>query len=157
MLRAFGVPLPAGVALGIRLAAALGTLALAWRVKRDGGPRSFALAVLVLSGCYITLFGPRNEFLSFIVLTPSLAALAGLVLIRDEADYRGWLLIAAAVVLGFAWNLRVDAVLKPAIVTVIYVWLAWLMASSERWREIVEGNVAAPGDDGQNSRRAAAA
>ena len=157
MLRGLGVQLPAAVTLAIRLAAAVGTLALAWRVKRDGGPRSFALAVLVLSGCYITLFGPRNEFLSFIVLTPSLAALAGLMLLRDEADYRGWLLIAAAVVLGFAWNLRVDAVVKPAIVTVIYVWLAWLMAASGRWREIVEGSRPAPGDDGQDPRRAAAA
>jgi hypothetical protein len=99
------VQLTPSVALGVRLAAALGTLALAWRVQRTGSSRSFAVAVLVLSGCYITLFGPRNEFLSFIVLTPSLAILAGLMLIRDDADYRGWRFVRSAT-LGFAWSRR---------------------------------------------------
>jgi hypothetical protein len=140
MVRALGVELPAGVALAIRLAAAFGTLALARRVKQDGDARGFAFAVLILSGCYITLFGPRNEFLSFIVVTPSLALLAVLLLTRDAADYRGWLLIAATLALGFTWTLATNAVLKPAIVTVIYVWLAWLMAAPARWRALVEGN-----------------
>jgi hypothetical protein len=138
MVRALGIELPAGVALALRLAAALGTLALAWRAKQTGDGRSFAFAVLILSGCYITLFGPRNEFLSFIVVTPSIALLAALLLNRNASDYRGWLLIAAALVLGFAWTLAIDAVLKPAIVTAIYVWLAWLMAVPARgahwWR-----------------------
>jgi hypothetical protein len=58
-------------------------------------------------------------------------------LMRDDADYRGWLLVAAALVLGLAWGLEVDSVLKPAIVTAIYVWLAWLMAMPARWSEIV--------------------
>ena len=39
-----------------------------------------------------------------------------------------WLLVVAALSLGFSWSLSIDAVLKPAIVVVIYVWLAWLMA-----------------------------
>jgi hypothetical protein len=150
MLRAIGVQLPASLAIGIRLAAALGTLALAWRVKQQGGARSFAVAVLVLSGCYITLFGPRNEFLSFIVLTPSLAALAGLILMRDDADYRGWLLVAAALVLGLAWGLEIDGVLKPAIVTAICVWLAWLMAMPVRWSEIVQSLEPVRADPGEH-------
>jgi hypothetical protein len=141
MMRGLGVPLPAGVALGIRIAAALGTLALAWRVKRDGGTKNFAFAVLVLSGCYVTLFGPRNEFLSFIVLTPSLAVLAGVMLMRNDADARGWLLILAALLLGFTFDyLAVDGVLKPAIVLAIYLWLTWLMAVPARWRGILEGD-----------------
>jgi len=140
MVRALGIELPAGVALALRLAAALGTLALAWRAKQTGDGRSFAFAVLILSGCFITLFGPRNEFLSFIVVTPSIALLAALLLNRNASDYRGWLLIAAALVLGFAWTLAIDAVLKPAIVTAIYVWLAWLMAVPARWRALVEGD-----------------
>jgi hypothetical protein len=140
MVRALGVELPAGMALAIRLAAALGTLVLAWHVKHDGSARSFGFAVLILSGCYITLFGPRNEFLSFIVVTPSLVLLAVLLLTRAAADYRGWLLIAAALALGFTWTLATDAVLKPAIVTAICVWLAWLMAAPGRWRALVEGD-----------------
>lgn len=141
MMLGLGVPLPAGVALGIRIAAALGTLALTWRVRRAGEARSFAFAVLMLSACYITLLGPRNEFLSFIVLTPALAVLAGLMLMRNDADYRGWLLILAALMLGFTFDyLNIDGVLKPAIVLVIYVWLAWLTAVPERWLAVVEGD-----------------
>ena len=141
MVRGLGVPLPAGAALGVRIVAALGTLALAWRVRRDGGTKSFAFAVLVLSGCYITLFGPRNEFLSFVVLTPALAVLAGLMLMRNDADGRGWLLILAALMLGFTFDYHdVDGVLKPAIVLAIYVWLAWLMAVPARWCGIAEGD-----------------
>lgn len=148
MLRPLGIQLTAGVSLGVQLAAALGTLALAWRVRRAGGSRSFALAVLLLSGCYITLFGPRNEYLSFVVLTPSIAALALVMIGRDESDYRGWLLILAAAVLGFVWSMPVNNTLKPAIVLAIYVWVAWLMAVPARWREIVEGTAALPSDAG---------
>jgi len=140
MLHALGIDLPWVAALVARVAAALGTLVLAWRVRVAGGSRSFALAVLLLSACYVTLFGPRNEFLSFIVLTPSLAVLAALMLVRDDSDYRGWSLIAAALALGISWGLAIDRTLKPAIVVAIYVWLAWMMAIPGRWREMVEGS-----------------
>jgi len=152
MLRELGIELPRPVMLGIRLAAALGTLALAWRVRRAGGARSFALAVLVLSGCYIALLGPRNEYLSFVVLTPSITALALVMIARADADYRGWLLILAALVLGFVWGAEVNSAGKPAIVLAIYLWLAWLMAVPARWGAIVEdapasSAVAAPAGD----------
>ena len=39
MVRALGIELPASVALALRLAAALGTLALAWRAKQTGDGR----------------------------------------------------------------------------------------------------------------------
>ena len=142
MLRALGLQLSAIPALAIRVAAACGTLALAWRVKQEGSVRSFAIAVLVLSGCYVTLFGPRNEFLSFIVLTPALAVLAGNMLVRDDA--RGWPLLLAVLLLGFDFDLQTDAVLKPAIVLLIYLWLAWVMVLPARWREVVEGNAVVP-------------
>jgi hypothetical protein len=146
LLAAFGITLPGGVSLALRIAAALGTLYLAWRVRGTGSSRSFGLALLVLSACYINLFSPRNEFLSFLVVTPSLAVLALLVFARDQGDWRGWALIAAALVLGMWWNLGFDAVVKPAIVLVIYAWLAWLMARPERWRALtdISGPVADP-------------
>ena len=109
-------------------------IALAWRVRQGSGPRSFALAVLLLSGCYITLFGPRNEYLSFIVLTPSIAALALMMIFQQRADYRAWLLLATVPVLGFVWSMGVNTTLKPAIVAALFVWLARQMAVPERWR-----------------------
>jgi hypothetical protein len=60
------------------------------------------------------------------------------VLARDQGDWRGWLLIVAALVLGMWWSLAFDAVVKPAIVIVISAWLTWLMAKPERWRDLVE-------------------
>ena len=138
MLKSLGITLPGAVSVPLRLAAALGTLYLAWRVQRAGGSRPFALALLILSGCYLTLFGPRNENVSFLVVTPPIAALALLMLIRDQADIRAWLLIAACIVLGFVVSLSVDHFVKPAIVTVIYVWLAYLMMEPGRWRALVE-------------------
>jgi hypothetical protein len=46
--------------------------------------------------------------------------------------------------LGFAFELSVDVTLKPAIVSAIYLWLAWMMAVPQRWRELVEGNGTVP-------------
>src|SRR5262249_38319338 len=95
LLRGMRINPPSSVLLALRLVAALGTLALAWQVRRAGRGRAFAFAVFMLSGCYITLFSPRNEFLSFVVLTPALTVLSGLILARDGTDHRAWLLIAA--------------------------------------------------------------
>jgi hypothetical protein len=140
LLRAVGIVLPSLLAVSLRIACALATLWLAWRVKRTGDMRSFALAVLILAGCYITLFGPRNEYLSFLVLTPSLTALAFLLLARNESDARAWLLIAAALVLGFVWRLSLDVWLKPAIVLVIYLWLVFLMVLPQRWHDLTQAS-----------------
>ena len=51
----------------------------------------------------------------------------------------GWTAWAIFVVIALV-NLATDAVLKPAIVTAISVWLAWLMAAPGRWRALVEGD-----------------
>jgi len=62
-----------------------------------------------------------------------------LVLARDQGDWRGCALIVAALVLGMWWSLAFDAVAKPAILTAIGGWLAWLMVKPEGWRVLVEG------------------
>ncbi len=141
LLRAVGIVLPGPVSFAVRLVAALGTLALAWNVRRAGGSKALALALLLLSGCYITLFGPRNENVSFLVVTPSITALGLLMLLRNETDWRGWVLLLAAPVLGFVISLPVDAVVKPAVVMAIYLWAARQMIVPERWRLLVESPV----------------
>jgi hypothetical protein len=94
------------------------------------------LAVLLLSGCYLCLFGPRNEYLSFLVLTPGLTALAFLLFATDKEDLRGWALIVIVLVLGWHWSLQIDRFLKPALVCGVYLWLGWLMMTSRRWQLI---------------------
>jgi hypothetical protein len=144
LLQAFGIVLPGLLSVTIRLVAALATFYLVWRVRGTGALRSLGFALVILSACYINLFSPRNEFLSFLALTPSLSAFALCLLARDQGDWRGWALIVAALVLGMWWSLAFDAVVKPAIVVVIYGWLAWLMIEPQRWCELIESDASQP-------------
>ena len=143
LLEALGIAMTPQGSLALRVIAGLGALYLAWRVREARKLRSFGFALMILSACYINLFSPRNEYLSFLLLTPSLAALAFLVLTRDQGDWRGWLLIVAALVLGMWWSLAFDAVAKPAIVLAIAGWMTRLMVQPKRWCDLVE---AAGGD-----------
>jgi len=133
LLDTAGIVLPHALQTGVRLAAALGILALVWRVAQLQNRVVFAMAVTLFAGCYITLFGPRNEFLSFLVLTPPLTALALLLLTRDARDQQAWLLIAAVLVIGFHGALEVDRALKPLLTFIILGWMIWLTWVPERW------------------------
>lgn len=144
MLDSAGIVVPPQVATLIRFAAALGTLMLAWRLSRGGGPRTLPFAILLLSGCYITLFGPRNEFTSFMVVTPAMTMLALLMVGRDIRDLRGWVLIAAVLMLGIAWEFHYGRWVKPLIVTLTYAWLIRIALVPARWRALVDGPAPAP-------------
>lgn len=127
LLRAVGVVLPGKVSFAIRLLVALGTLLLACRVRNTGNHKAFAMALLLLSGLYITLFGPRNENVSYLAVTPAISAVGFLMVLRNGADLRGWALIVACQFLGYVVSVPVDVITKPAITVVIYVWMAALM------------------------------
>ncbi len=137
LLDTIRITLPHKAQTIIRLAAALGILALVWRVAQVQNRVVFALAVTLFAGCYITLFGPRNEFLSFLVLTPPLTALALVLVTRDARDQRGWLLIAAVLVIGFHGALEVDRALKPLLTFIVLGWMIWLTWVPERWVELM--------------------
>jgi hypothetical protein len=138
MLDSFGLDLPPAMATAIRLLAALATLMLARRVYKINHQAAFAMAVLLLSGCYLCEFGPRNEYLSFLVLTPGLTALSFLLFADRVEDWRGWTLIVVVLVLGWHWSLQIDRFIKPALVCGIYVWLGRLMIVPQQWCEIVD-------------------
>ncbi len=137
MLDTIGIDLPQWLQTGVRLAAALGTLALVWRVARLKSPQVFAMALTLFSACYITLFGPRNEFLSFLVLTPPLTVLALVLIDRDVRDQRGWVLVAAVLTIGFHGALAVDRALKPFLTFIVLGWLIWLTLEPRRWVELL--------------------
>lgn len=144
LLRGLGIALPGKVTFAVRLAAAFGTLWLAWRVRNTGNQKAFALALLTLSGLFITLFGPRNENVSYLAVTPAISAVAFLMILRDGADLRGWLLIVACQALGYVVNVPVDVVTKPAIVVAIYVWFAALMIRPRRWCALMPSALSPP-------------
>jgi hypothetical protein len=160
LLDTVGITLPHTAQTVIRLAAALGILALVWRVAQLRNNVVFAVAVTLFAGCYITLFGPRNEFLSFLVLTPPLTALALLLLTRDASDQRAWALIVAVLVIGFHGALGVDRALKPLLTFIILGWMIRLTLDPARWIELLKPELPADsglGDQGQafQDRRAA--
>jgi hypothetical protein len=95
------------------------------------------------SAAAILALRPRNEYLSFLVLTP-LTALALLLFAADKDDLRGW----APIVIGWHWSLQIDRFLKPALVCGVYLWLGWLMITSKRWQLIFDRGVQ-PRDVGQ--------
>ena len=145
MLDSFGLTLPHAVQTAIRLAAALGFLALVWRIARYGNIVVFAIAVMLYAACYINLFGPRNEFLSYLVLTPALTGVALMLLRRNARDQRAWLLIVAALVIDFHGALAVDRVLKPVLAFVVLGWMIWMTIDMRRWVELL-GPTAKSGD-----------
>ena len=137
MLDSFGVTLPHTVQTAIRLAAALGFLALVWRIARYGNIVVFAVAVMLYAACYINLFGPRNEFLSYMVLTPALTGVALMLLRRNARDQRAWLLIVAALAIDFHGALAVDRVLKPVLAFIVLGWMIWLTIDMRRWVDLL--------------------
>lgn len=152
LLDTVGISLPHTIQTIIRLAAALGILALVWRVAKVQNRVVFALAVTLFAACYITLFGPRNEFLSFLVLTPPLTALALLLLTHDPRDQRAWLLIAAVLVIGFHGALEVDRALKPLLTFIILGWMIWLTIEPARWIELLKPELPADGGSGDQDQ-----
>jgi hypothetical protein len=98
------------------------------------------------------LFGPRNEFLSFLVLTPPLTALALLLLTRDPRDQRAWLLIVAVLVIGFHGAHEVDRALKPLLTFIILGWMIWLTLEPARWIELLKPELPADGGFGDQGQ-----
>ncbi|GAB4247684.1 MAG: hypothetical protein OHK005_14000 [Candidatus Methylacidiphilales bacterium] len=72
MFRTWGVEAPRPVWTGLRVAAALGTLGLAWRSLRRMG-RFGWLAVMAWGVWYLMLFNPRTEANSYAMLGPCVA------------------------------------------------------------------------------------
>jgi hypothetical protein len=139
LLARLGLDLPQRVLTGIRLLAALGTLVLAYRVVRIGDRRASALALSVLSAAYIALFNPRQEWASYLVITPPLAVVALLHLDRDRADWRGWLWLALALLAGSRWAARTEPWLKPAVMLIVWAGLVWMMLAPARWIALTGG------------------
>ena len=137
LLAFLGLELGATSRLAIRLAAALGTLALAWRIAAERNARATSFALLVLSTCYIGLFNPRHETVSVLVVVPGLAALSLHFLARDLADWRGWSWLVLAVMAGMKWGGAQGRWTVPTTMILIWIGLLALMLDARRWRDLL--------------------
>ena len=135
LFRSIGWELSSSARLAIRIAAAIGVLVLAWRISAIGVARATAFALLVLATCYIGLFNPRQENVSFIVVAPGIAALAMVYLGRNVADLRGWIWLALAILVEVNWRngTRAGAWLYPGWMVLIWIGLLRLMIDPRRW------------------------
>ncbi len=131
LLSAIGIEVSGAASIVVRALAVLPLVYVVWQARKAKDLKAFAFALVFFSACYVNLFSPRNEFLSFILVTPSLALIAFLFLQRDEADWRGWLLIALALILGMWWNLSVRRH-REAFHHGLSVRLAWIDGSEAR-------------------------
>jgi Glycosyltransferase family 87 len=139
LLRALGLDLGSNARLAIRVGAAIGFLVLAWRIAALGAARATAFALLILATCYIGLFNPRQENVSFIVVAPGIAALAMIYLQRNIADWRGWIWITLAFMVQFSWGngTRAGAWLYPGWMVLIWIGLLGLMINPRRWCDLL--------------------
>src|SRR5215470_7344834 len=137
LLKTLGLELGPHTRLAIRLGAALGTLWLAWRIALERNARATSFALLLLSACYIGLFNPRQEGMSFLVVVPGLAALGLWFLVRNLADWRGWLLLALTVMVGLKWGARQAMWILPATMVPIWIGLLALTLNPRRWCELL--------------------
>lgn len=139
LLRAIGLDLGSSARLAIRVGAAIGVLVLAWRIAAAGVARATAFALLILASCYIGLFNPRQENVSFIIVAPGIAALAMIYLQRNFADWRGWIWITLAFMVQFSWGngTRAGAWLYPGWMVLIWIGLLALMIHPRRWCDLL--------------------
>jgi hypothetical protein len=100
-----GVVLPTWVLTLLRLAAALGVLALGLWVRRRRGPQRAALALYVLAACYLMLFNPKTEDPTYLVL----GAAVGLSVVEawtlGRAFVEGLLVLALPLTIALSWEL----------------------------------------------------
>jgi Glycosyltransferase family 87 len=137
LLKTLGLELGSHTRLAIRLAAALGTLLLAWRIAMERNARATSFALLLLSTCYIALFNPRQEGMSFLVVVPGLAALSLWFLVRNPADWRGWLWVALSVMVGIKWGAHQASWVLPATMVTIWIGLLALSLNPRRWSDLL--------------------
>lgn len=137
LLRTLGLDLDPGARLAIRLGAALVTLWLAWRIALQRNARATSFALLLFSTCYVGLFNPRQEGMSYLVVVPGLAALSLYFLGRNMADWRGWVWMALAVMMGVKWGAREARWILPATMVPIWVGLLALTLNPRRWCELL--------------------
>lgn len=143
-LRLVGAAIPESVQTVIRLAAALGTLALCWLSRRRHDAVRSAVFVFSFSVAYVLLFSPRTENNTYAMLGPAISVfLAGAYL--AEKRHREGLLIGG-IVLVILGSRLIERLLTPNAGTnwvsplMAVCFTAYLMARFFRERRIPEGH-----------------
>jgi hypothetical protein len=110
-LRLIGVAIPEMVQTGLRIAAALGTLALCWLSRRRHDAVGSAVFVFSLSVSYLMLFSPRTENNTYAMLGPAISVfLAGAYFAGKRS---GEVLLLSGIVVAILGGRVIERVLTP--------------------------------------------
>ena len=122
-LRLIGIAVPETVQTVLRLAAALGTLALCWLSRRRHDAVGSAIFVFSLSVVYLMLFSPRTENNTYAMLGPAIAVfLAGAYLVENRSREG---LLLGGIVFAILGGRVIERMLTPHAGT---SWISPLMA-----------------------------
>ena len=122
-LRILGIAVPEHVQTALRLAAALGTLALCWLSRRRHDAIGSAVFVFSLSVAYLMLFSPRTENNTYAMLGPAISVfLAGAYLAEDRSREG---LLLGGIVVAILGGRVIERLLTPHVGT---SWVSPLMA-----------------------------
>lgn len=113
---------------GVRLAASVGALALAWRAgRRWGEPRASILA-LAVAATYLMLCNPRTQENSYVMLGPVVALFTAWTMVVERRHGAASLLIAVCVGLGFhrAFSVHPNYWLQPLMALVFAGYLVYI-------------------------------
>jgi hypothetical protein len=94
-----GLEIGAAWRTALRLAAALGTLALCLRVKSEIGNPKSEITIYALATVYLLLFNPRTENNSYLILAPIMALLCVRAYFFEDRAVRAALLLAGTIAL----------------------------------------------------------
>jgi hypothetical protein len=138
-----GLEIGAAWRTALRLAAALGTLALCLRVKSEIRNPKSEITIYALATAYLLLFNPRTENNSYLILAPIIALLCVRAYFFEDRTVRAALLLAGTIAL-FAGH-EICQLLTPQFG---FVWISpvvCLIFSIELVRGVVRrGEVSAP-------------
>ena len=133
-----GIPIPLLLEKGIRAGACLAALAWVWQAFRHQGLTGASWALWVTTALVFTVFNPRAETNSYVLISPLLAFTAVSYWREVEGDrWKGWVLAAACLGLmcdgmGKPIYLATDVWFKPLIVLLVS---PLLFRVPEGWRK----------------------
>jgi len=132
ILVALHVYVPVPTQTVIRGVAALVTLGLALLAVRRWDATRGSVALLTLAGCYLMLFNPRTERLTYMVIAPMVAVFAAWAFWRDRHRVLGWLLVAMEFGMAFRHQLtgRRNSWFLPSLCLAFTFYVAWIIAAN---------------------------
>lgn len=102
MLNAFGLPIPYPVMTGLRVVAAVATLALAIVARRRLPEQLAAFTVFALAAIYLLLFNPRTEAIGYVGLALVTAPLASRLWLAENKPRAAIVLGVLSVIIGLS-------------------------------------------------------